>query len=411
MAQKDWQEMALRKLGEKNAMPAGIAPNKPFNLEDLPNFQVYEFSPNSKLDAIPGKSIKQGRRYLIAGRDWSIMMQSSIIKALHDVLGDRLGFGFTFDEWWKHWEKNFPTLSRVAGSALNIGTKGLTSNYPYDARGSRESTVDEALEGRPGYLEWVDPRLKTKPKFRVIEYFPSRNNKAVSHVLCGSDVQIIQQIIQIHFQLSSIGGDISNDEKFINNVSFKGLPKVDIWFLESRETRDPNYKPLRGRLGFRLFKTERYDKLETLERLTISEIRQIAVRIFDNFAKPIPHRWHRGKESFSYRDKPNGIETWGYCYAESDARELITKLLAVRGLPVNWGKFRHTTTGDPVNEFPINPPNKNVLGEIRQGDRIRPSGFVYFHSATISLQSLRNPISLCDYNGVTFDEDQFNSTS
>lgn len=65
--------------------------------------QVYEFSPNKDLD--------QKRRYYLAGPEWSILQHSSLLKAGHDILGDRLGFTIDFEKWFEDFEYEFPKKS------------------------------------------------------------------------------------------------------------------------------------------------------------------------------------------------------------------------------------------------------------------------------------------------------------
>lgn len=322
---KDWQEMALKKLGDKNSYPAGIAPNKSFSLEEFPNFHVWEFSPNMKLDKVSGKTIKQGKRYLIAGRDWSIMMQTSLIKALHDILGERLGFNFTFEEWWRQWEKGFSTLSRTSDNM----TKGLASNYPPDPKLNRQSTALEALVNKPGYIEWKNPRARLNPKWRVIEYFPNRSVKE-SYVCCGSDAQIVQQIIFIEFppKVQSAGED-----GFVKTETpiMSGHPMVTLYF-SSGKSQDNSKRPMRSQISFRLM-----SKVELTEHryqgesvLTEVDIQQLTAKIKAKFSDS-NYKIERGDTIYSYTFKPLGYAMWSPLRNEQEAIRVFTDILSIQG--------------------------------------------------------------------------------
>lgn len=322
---KDWQELALKKLGEKNTMPAGIAPNKSFSLEDLPNFQVWEFSPNMKLDKVAGKTIKQGKRYLIAGRDWSIMMQTSLIKALHDILGERLGFNFTFEEWWEQWERGFSKLSRTSDNM----TKGLVSNYPVDSKLNRQGTALEALANKPGYIEWKNPRARLNPKYRVIEYFPNRSVQE-SYICCGSDAQIVQQIISIEFPPKG-QGEIGDGFVKTETPIMSGHPMVTLHFASSTQSSTSKY-PVRSQISFRLM-----NKVELQEHcyqgesvLTEADIQQLITKLKTKYLAT-KYKIERGDKIYSYTLKPLGYAMWCPLKNEQEAIRVYSDILSIQG--------------------------------------------------------------------------------
>ncbi|MEL7038656.1 MAG: hypothetical protein AAFO04_24035 [Cyanobacteria bacterium J06592_8] len=402
---KNWQELALRKLGEKNQMPAGLAPGKVFSLEDAPNFQVYEFSPNKKLDQIPGQSLNKGKRYLISGAEWSIMQQSSLLKTTHDLLGERLGYNFTFEEWFEYWENGFSFgLNRV-------GTTGLTTNYPIRKVGETEGwRTDKST--RPGYLEWRNPSPKFQPGFRVIEYWPDRSDTETSYVLSGSDRDIIQQILNIEWGGSGGIALQERDPLETNDISFKGQPMIRLWFRESKADRDPNYQYVLGKLAFRLIgKTERWDLVDAgktpLQKLTTAELTQIANRIVQEFAVPTPYRWTKGKISAVYQNKSQGISTYSLVHSQAQGLELYQKLFNVIGLTFDDTKLRFSQHVNETGAFPVDPPNMNVLGKTMGGIRKRPYTHVYFTGAVLMVESLSYNISLVKNQTVVFDESKF----
>jgi hypothetical protein len=321
---KDWQELALKKLGEKNTYPAGVAPNKSF--EEFPNFHVWEFSPNMKLDKVSGKPIKQGKRYLLAGRDWSIILQTSVIKALHDILGERLGFNFTFEDWWEQWERGFSKLSRTSDNM----TKGLTSNYPADPKLSRQSTSLEAMVNKPGFIEWKNPRARLNPKWRVIEYFPNRSDNNTSYLCCGSDMQIVQQIISIEFPPKNSSGV---NDGFVKTETpiMSGHPMVTLYF-SSGKSQANGKRPIRSQISFRLM-----NKVELTEHsyqgesvLTEVDLQQIITKIKTKFSDS-NYKIERGDTIYSYTFKPLGYRFWMPLRSQAEAIRLFTDVLSIQG--------------------------------------------------------------------------------
>ena len=82
--QKSWEQEILGSLKHiRQTTIAGSLGSKE-DLNDRTTWGLYEFTPNQSLD--------QKQRYDLAGPDWSIILQSSLLKAQHDMLGDRLGY-------------------------------------------------------------------------------------------------------------------------------------------------------------------------------------------------------------------------------------------------------------------------------------------------------------------------------
>lgn len=96
---KKWEDLVLEAVAQKMD-PTFLGSAQPqAGMEDQPNYKVFQFTPNRKLD--------ESERDLLAGPEWSIMQQASQIKALHDLLGRRLGYNFTFEDWFSDWRQGF----------------------------------------------------------------------------------------------------------------------------------------------------------------------------------------------------------------------------------------------------------------------------------------------------------------
>ena len=161
-----WEDAVFKAVAEREKITY-LESKHPDNLRlfEQPNWEVWEMTPNQLLDGY--------RRYLLAGPQWSIMLQSSIVKTLHDLLGDRLGYLLTFEKFWEIWEKG-------GNKFLNrTGTPGLKTNFPRTERRNSDGSVTPAwrsdVETRPGYLEWKNPNPRANPKVTIIEYWSDRS--------------------------------------------------------------------------------------------------------------------------------------------------------------------------------------------------------------------------------------------
>lgn len=315
----------------------------------------------------------------------------------------QVGFEEDFKDWFERWEKgNKDAINRPPHDPR---VTGLATNYPIRATptapGWREDTAT-----RPAYLIWDNPNPKAAPQYLRIEYFPNRSEKEQSYVLQGTSAQLQQQILQIEYEGG--GSNQKRQERFTQSPSFRGFPKVQIWFLEDSKDVPANYQPATGQIGFRLLnKTERWDLVNSgqlnYEKLRNSEIQKIAERIIEQFSPGgIPHRWVKGKNSFSYRDKHKGVETWGHIRTKADGIELSNKLCAVAQVVPSTKAFRYTEPQTPEADFPEAVPNRIVLGDIKPGIRSRPNTNVYFDGATLAIEGLAQDIRLCNSTQVLF---------
>ncbi len=318
---KNWQESSLKKLGTRNTTAAGLGGNKATGLAELPNFQVWEFSPNRKLDKLPGKPISQGQRYLVVGRNWSVMMQASIIKAVHDVIGERLGYLFTFEEWFDEWAKNFP-------NHLRESKKGVTTNFPVTEKKGAENDGKKPL-----YIEWTKKQGGTDSKYRIVEYWPNPENKAESYLLSGCDRDLVEQILRIHQAPSQQTESVEPIRAETPIMS--GHPMVTLYF-SSGKTRPGGKQPIRSQISFRLM-----DKVELPEHryqgesvLTETDIEQLTKRIKQKFVDT-PFKLERGDTIYSYTLKPLGYRFWCPLRNKEEAVKLFSAVTSIQSHSVN----------------------------------------------------------------------------
>jgi len=389
---KSYEKAVLKKIqeqGTKTKLTQGLLSKDDEN--KLPNFEVWEHSSSHKLD----KPYKGNPRYLM-GTDEQVAMQASMIKAIHDELSLRLGFGFTFEEWFEEWQKGFPSLINT-----NKSNQQLITNYPINNTENADGWRTN-IDLRPQYI--IKNHPSAHRKFRVIEYFPEgTSNPHQSIIFSGSDSQIINQIIL--YTSISVSNEYSNNG-FMSPIRVKGRPMVRLYFLEPPDEVDPGFPPIKGTISVRVNKT--VTNGDGFDDLTVLEIHNMAVKIIENFATPNPYIWRRGKETVTYHDIKNGIRTWIYCWDGSTGINLFKRLLDVVGVAFDLSKVKVSINQDPSTAYPIIPPTQKIFGQDIQQARKRPVGNVHFKYSKIFIQTLSSRgITLTDAKRVIFHENKF----
>lgn len=371
-----------------------------WSFEKAPNYNVYEISPSQKLD--------MGKSYRISGSEANIMLQSSLIKALHDILGNRLGYTVDFGRWFEDFSYEFKF-----DPVNNKFREGIVDNE--DDQGQVEALTFWGVNKseRPKF-KWVEPQdineydNETNTKFinetgyYVIKFWKNRSLEDKFIYIAGTLTDIRSQLINLMRQ----GAVSESGEKGYKseNLSFIGLPKVVLYFKELNSDVEPGYDALLTRMSFRIVnKTDNPNS--SLEKITKSDVKNLATRIRDIFAtKPTPYRIHRGKETVSVKDKARGYDGYVYVFNKNDGIDLFTKMYEVQNYTIDLKKVFHKTTIDEVNAYPTVPPDITILGKTVKASRIRPVGYVQFYEAKLFLSRLDTPIKLCDALGYVYSD-------
>lgn len=397
-----WQKEALNKAASADSVTN--IDNKDFNtvgkgkkLSELPNFKVFEFTPNEVLDELT--------RYQIAGPDWAIQLQSSMIKAMHDIFANRLGF-IRFEDWFEAWAEGFPAYKlRDAGA--------LQSNFPAVAKtenGNETEPWRKDIESRPAYIEWKLPgqekEKNSKNHFKIIEYFPDKSNKAESYIFTGSDMMLIQQIINWHNQKS--GGVGGEDTSTSPTVRLTGKPEILLYFKENPEDVEPGWEPLKAEIKFRLINYTDDPIIAqgnpNLKLIDNTNLKFYANKIKELFLTNPPFSFNKGKMSVSVRDRENGLECWTFCKEKNDGIALYTKIYQLLDKQIDLKKIYFSENATPAQAFPTMPEEITILGAKKRRPRKRPIGKVSFYYADMRLANLSQPIRLCDAKGWLLNE-------
>jgi hypothetical protein len=345
-------------------------------------YRVVQVKPNKKKHEI----------YTLSGREEDIAANGALFLALYDLLNQEK---IVFEEWWNQWENGFPLLS-----------ERIQSNYQLSG-----SSPWRRTESRPLYREWM-PRLGgKKPKYRVIEYWKDRNNESDSVPFSGTDLQIINQIVQYEWQSSNSDTNISGKN---SKPLLKGWPAIVLTFLEPNESirRKPNGEPRARCTGEKTIRCTGYsDDLELVQRglaklIGNSDIRRWASKVRDEFASPDLYRWQKGRECLSYSGqiaRLQGIEGYAYVRTAQQGKEIFQKLLRIFDFAPDPAGFKYSANEAPELAFPVNPPNFQLLGKEWEAETERPNATVVFDSASLVLPKLRSPIPLVKGRQIVYE--------
>ncbi len=169
-------------------------------------------------------------------------------------------------------------------------------------------------------------------------------------------------------------------------------PQVTCFFLEDVQDVEPGYRPVEGQLSIRLMN-------ETSTSLTMTELQQLANRINLEFGQGNGFVWQKGKNLYTYVDKPKGHRFKVLAKNQTDAVEIINKLLDIAQDAYDASNLRVNEAINPSSTFPETPGNQILLGETYKKPRKRPLANVRFMYASIKIHGLPKPITLVDKSG------------
>ena len=400
MSELDWLRLISKSITESKLVTKRKDPkNRVWEFEKTPNYRTWEIHPSQKL----GK----GKPYYISGTDASVMQQGSLIKALHEILGDRLGYTIDFDQWFEDFSYEFkydPITQQFR--------EGAEANNPDDDETSKLKFWGVTKDERPKF-KWITPTKDETDKkkledyhklgYSVIKFWKNRSKETEWIFITGTLTELRNRLIDM-MQTVSIGGTGNETGYKAETISFVGLPKVVLYFREAKEDVEDGYPPIESRISFRIInKTDNPNS--DLPKLTKADIRALATKIDTIFnTKPNKYKIHRGKETVSVKDKNRGYEGYIHVYSQSDGIDLFTKLYQLQDLQIDLKKIFHKVTIDEMGAYPTTEPDITVLGKTVRPARIRPVGYVVFSEAKLFLSRLDTAIKLVDADGMIYNE-------
>lgn len=167
-----------------------------------------------------------------------------------------------------------------------------------------------------------------------------------------------------------------------SNVKFR--PQVCLYFSQDVRSVLKGTSPIRAEVSFRL-------KNETSYSLTEGELNRLATEIKSEFAAGDGYRWSKGETLVTYRDLDNGLNLQIYALNKSVASALIRKVCNVANVVYD---DENLVTHISEKNYPNIPQTRSILGRTRKLPIKRPTAFVVFRRATISVWGISNSILL-----------------
>ncbi len=174
------------------------------------------------------------------------------------------------------------------------------------------------------------------------------------------------------------------------------LPLIHLYFKEDEGDVDTDYRPLRMQVSFRLIG-------ETSTTITKAELTTLATKIKTIFCPGNGRTFKKGKELYTYFDAEKGYQLKLYAFSETEAKNLIEKVLDLRSYSFDDKCFTSHIPKNASSKYPTIPSNKLILGETRKEPRRRPAGTVRFVYATANVWGKPKPIVLVDRSLRYFD--------
>jgi hypothetical protein len=329
------------------------------------------------IDFYPNRDHKS-EFYRLAGTPSELRQMLQIVQATRFVTGNRINF----EAWFEQWERGFPDFTNDRATS-NFGLTGET----------QWKRIKEP-ETRPRYREWTNSQQRADLGYRIIEYWRDRSNESNSVPMSGTDLMLINQIVQYEHQ--SGGGNVKTDEKQnYLTTSRKGFPKIKIYFFEDTLDVEPGYRAVETSLKITIMKPE----WKNISNISKNDIEQLAVavkNIFYGFAIK------KGKLTCSYKNLEQGYDNWTYVRTKAEGTRIMTALVSVLGHSLDRKFLKFTETDDEEAAYPIVPETITAFGKQLKTSRKRPIAETKFTHATIYLPGLTEPLGLVDSAGGTF---------
>lgn len=161
-------------------------------------------------------------------------------------------------------------------------------------------------------------------------------------------------------------------------ISVTDKPHVHLTFIEKKSTAIlANRKRAEALISFRLT-----DK--TISTVTQSDLNELKREI--NLAFPSSYQLKKGRFKYSYRDKANGYELILTLLNESEAKEVITKVLSIRDKTPDFQEFLKTSTSE--KNFTARK-TVTILNQIEKLPLERPITDCYLQKAVITFGKLK----------------------
>ncbi|MBL1199904.1 MAG: hypothetical protein FWK04_12650 [Nostoc sp. GBBB01] len=172
------------------------------------------------------------------------------------------------------------------------------------------------------------------------------------------------------------------------DVSYR--PEITLHFKQSKESVPKNKHAKTARVSYRLMN-------QTSLSLSLAELKNLGRDIYNDFAKPTPYRFNKGKIIGWYIKPEQGLNLQVYCHTEEIAETVVKKVITHRSFSFDNDIFKFSK---PNRNSDPTPGNITILGNSVQKPVWRPTVFVEFDHASINLHNDTKIRILVDLSGL-----------
>ena len=257
-----------------------------------------------------------------------------------------------------------------------------------------------------GNWEHLLPIVRNLHNYRVRDFFRHQRydkhdreptiDRPINNLLqackIGSEDSAIIALLKIVLFEISIGnaarlqpGIYGIPAKVWDEYTLETHPQVFLFFEQDLAPEADEYSRIQAEVKFRLMD-------ETSESMTQAKARSLATKIKAAFGQIPTWDFEKGKNIFTYQHKKEGYWLQVYTKEESDAEQLIKKVLEIQGHTYDSKKFKRST---PKRDSDNITGSRIVMGKTVKVARYRPTARVRFRYATLTVPGI-DPIVLYD---------------
>lgn len=324
------------------------------------------------LDLHPNRNHKE-EYYRLAGTPAELRILLQLVRATREMVGKNINF----EEWFEQWEKGFPDAKEQRN-----GNFLLTGDKQWDRIKKPES--------RPRFKEWTTSQQRIDWGFRVIEYWRDRSSESDSVVLSGTDLQLVNHVIQIEYE-----GGGSQQSASSDTIRYSGIPEITLYFKGVDKALPKNRQRVKGEKSFRFIGyTDNpiiAQKRRDLELITQTDISRIGTKIRSVFKTKPPYVWAKGKDQVIYHDWQQGYNLNVYALNHTEGERLILAILSIQNHTIDETFLKYSEAKNVTKAYP--PTTEiQVMGQTQEIPERLPKSKVSFDRATLYLPTLKQTL-------------------
>ncbi len=327
------------------------------------------------IDFYPNRDHKS-EFYRLAGIPAELRQIMQIVQATRFVTGARINF----EAWFKLWEKGFPDFTENR------------SDSNFSLNGDKQWERIKKPESRPRFREWTNSQQRADFGFRVIEYWRDRSAEGSSVLLTGTDLQLINHIIQIEYE----GGGSKQQESVSSDIiRYSGIPEITLYFKGIDKTLPQNRQRVTGEKSFRFIgytdNPMSAQKRRDLELITQTDISRIGAKIRSVFKTQPSYVWAKGKDQVIYHDWLQGYNLNVYALNHAEGERLILAILSIQNHTIDETFIKYSEAKNVAKAYP--PTTEiQVMGQTQEIPERLPKSEVSFDRATLYLPTLKQTL-------------------